>query len=109
MPEHVWAHGVLSFYYAMHGQKPESLNLITDAVLSIYRKDASAILFLASIYAMNGETDEALKWLGYCLDIGCINYPFQSRLDPYLESIRGDPRFQNLIERVKYEWEHFEV
>jgi len=27
----------------------------------------------------------------------------------YKANKRGEPRFQNLMERVKYEWEHFEV
>jgi hypothetical protein len=26
-----------------------------------------------------------------------------------LANIRGEPRFKKLMERVKYEWEHFEV
>ena len=26
-----------------------------------------------------------------------------------LSDISGEPRFKNLMERVKYEWEHFEV
>jgi hypothetical protein len=28
---------------------------------------------------------------------------------PFLANIRAEPRFQKLMERVKYEWEHFEV
>jgi hypothetical protein len=43
------------------------------------------------------------------LEIGAINYPFLATLDPWLANIRGDARFQKLMERVKYEWEHFEV
>ena len=34
---------------------------------------------------------------------------FLATLDPWLANIRGDARFQKLMERVKYEWEHFEV
>jgi len=30
-------------------------------------------------------------------------------IDPFLANIRGEPRFQKLMQRVKYEWEHFEV
>ena len=29
--------------------------------------------------------------------------------DPFLENIRGEPRFKKLMERVKHEWENFEV
>lgn len=40
---------------------------------------------------------------------GFINYPFFSKIDPFLENIRGDERFKKLIERVKREWENFEI
>jgi hypothetical protein len=29
--------------------------------------------------------------------------------DPFLEKIRAEERFKKLMERVKHEWEHFEV
>jgi hypothetical protein len=29
--------------------------------------------------------------------------------DPRLKGIRGEPLFQKLMERVKHEWENFEV
>jgi len=38
-----------------------------------------------------------------------INYPFLSRIDPWLETIRGDPRFEALMARVRHEWEAFEA
>ena len=53
--------------------------------------------------------DEALNWLEHAINIGFINYPFLNEYDPFLENIRGEKRFKKLMERVKYEWEHFEV
>jgi len=38
-----------------------------------------------------------------------INYPFLSRIDPWLETIRGDPRFEALMARVRHEREAFEA
>ncbi len=29
--------------------------------------------------------------------------------NPFLENIRGEERFKKLMERVKYEWENFEI
>ena len=40
---------------------------------------------------------------------GMINYPFLSEHDRYLDNIRGDARFGQLMERARREWERFEV
>jgi hypothetical protein len=36
----------------------------------------------------------------------CLRFNKFGRL---LENLRSEPRFKKLMERVKYEWEHFEV
>jgi hypothetical protein len=41
--------------------------------------------------------------------MGWINYPYLSEIDPWLQGIRGEPRFEQLMQRVKREWEEFEV
>jgi non-specific serine/threonine protein kinase len=54
-----------------------------------------------------GEKEQALKWLEHIIDRGWINYPLLSRDDPLLENIRGEGRFQELMSRVKRDWEAF--
>jgi len=63
---------------------------------------------LAGFFALLDEKKEALDWLENAVDRGIKNYPFINRLDPFLANIRGEERFKKLMERVKYEWEHFE-
>jgi non-specific serine/threonine protein kinase len=109
MPGHAWLLGMTSVLHAIQGKKAESQALLTEQLLAELWNDTVAIWDFADVYALNGETEEALKWLEHGLDIGCINYPFLSQFDPHLENIRGEPRFKKLMERVKYEWEHFEV
>jgi len=65
--------------------------------------------FAAAAFALAGAVDDALKWLEHAVDIGWINYPLMAEKDPFLESLRGDPRFERLMVRVKKEWEEFEV
>jgi hypothetical protein len=43
------------------------------------------------------------------VNIGFINYPMFAEKDPFFENIRSEPRFKKLMERVKHEWENFEV
>ncbi len=63
----------------------------------------------ASLYAKLEMRDEALDWLEKAVDLGYINYKFLNEFDPFLENIRGELRFKKLMERVKHEWENFEV
>jgi TolB-like protein len=64
---------------------------------------------LAGAYARAGNTDNAIRWLEVAVDRGFINHPFLTRVDPSLDNLRGEPRFQQLMERVRERWERFEV
>ncbi|OGD35804.1 MAG: hypothetical protein A2V45_01085 [Candidatus Aminicenantes bacterium RBG_19FT_COMBO_58_17] len=48
-------------------------------------------------------------WLERAVARGWANYPLFSRIDPFLANIRGEDRFQKLMERIKRDWENFEV
>ena len=60
-----------------------------------------------STIALSGQKEEALDWLEHVVDCGWINYPLFAEQDPLLESIRGEKRFQKLMEKVKRDWEAF--
>ena len=40
---------------------------------------------------------------------GFLNYPLVRNFDPFLDNLRGEERFEKLVERVKHGWERFEV
>ena len=64
---------------------------------------------LAQGYALAGMPEEAMHWLAIAIDRGFVNYPFLSRHDPYLESLRGLPEFQQLMNAVRVRWEEFQA
>jgi serine/threonine protein kinase/Flp pilus assembly protein TadD len=64
---------------------------------------------MAEGYALLGDKDEALRWLERAVEQGNFNYPLWNELDPLLANVRGEERFLKLMERVKKEWENFEV
>ena len=64
---------------------------------------------VAAAFALLDEREEALNWLEHAVNCGFIHYPLFSEKDPWLESIRGEERFQDLMARVRHEWESFEV
>jgi len=49
-----------------------------------------------------------LDWLENAVRLEFINYPFLNQYDSFLKNVRGEERFKMLMERVEYEWEHFE-
>ncbi len=110
MPRHAWVELILATLYSARGMKSESKKILSEKTQdTMWRGDPSGIWIVAQINALNGETEESLKWLEHAVDKGFINYPLFSELDPFLENIRGEPRFKKLMERVKHEWENFEV
>ena len=65
--------------------------------------------FVAASFALANAIEDAIEWLEHAVDLGWINYPLLAEKDPFLENIRGEERFKKLMERVKHEWENFEV
>ena len=64
---------------------------------------------LADVYSMIGGNNKALEQLERATKDVFINYPLFAKYDPLLANIRGEPRFKELMKRVKYEWENFKV
>jgi len=95
--------------YALQGKKKETLQSITPRLLEWGRMDFTNPWLVVAGYSLIGEKEEALNWLEEWIGLGCRNYPFLNKHDPFLANIRGEPRFKKLMERVKHEWEHFEV
>ena len=56
---------------------------------------------LARIYALTGEKDLALKQLEIVSRIPCGPSYGELRLDSEWDSLRGDPRFEKLVEEAK--------
>ena len=55
---------------------------------------------LACIYALLGEIDKAMAWLAKSADTGFPCWPF-FRADPYLENLRRERRFQQLVSALE--------
>jgi TolB-like protein/tetratricopeptide (TPR) repeat protein len=73
------------------------------------RRECFWSYLVADSLALADVKDVALEWLEHAVDLGFINYPLLAEKDPFLANLRTEHRFKKLMERVKYEWEHFEV
>jgi TolB-like protein/Tfp pilus assembly protein PilF len=55
----------------------------------------------AAASASVGDPDEALYWLSRTIEMGFINHRLFAEFDPFLAKLRGDPRFEALMERAR--------
>jgi TolB-like protein/Flp pilus assembly protein TadD len=58
---------------------------------------------IACIYSVLGETEKAMAWLEKSVDTGNPCWPF-FRIDPCLENLRPEPRFQQLVAALEHEF-----
>jgi non-specific serine/threonine protein kinase len=107
-PDDILTSWAVSLKYARQGEKEKALGTLTPEARKFAWNDPEIPWFGAALYALLDEKDEALLWLEHTIDRGWINYPMFAERNPFLANIRGEPRFQKLMERVKHEWEHFE-
>jgi TolB-like protein/lipoprotein NlpI len=84
-------------------------SLLTPDFVKAAQIDCQISWHLATFYSYLGEKDKSLEWLENAVTRGFINYQFLNEYDKLLNNIRSEPRFKKLMERVKYEWENFEV
>ena len=94
--------------YGLLNDREKALREITPDFQKTCRRDHQWSYFVAIMLALNDAREESLDWLANAVNRGFINYPELER-NPYFDNIRGEERFKRLSERVKYEWEHFEV
>ena len=91
--------GVLARAYGLSGNKMEAEKILDQLEKLSQERYVSAYSF-ALIYLGLGDKEEALRWLEQSYqdragsDIGFI------RVDPLLDPLRGDPRFEALAEKI---------
>ncbi len=61
---------------------------------------------IATAHARMGKRSEAIAWLEKAAREGMPCYPLFAE-DPYLDTLRGDPRFQAFLARTRTQWEGF--
>jgi tetratricopeptide (TPR) repeat protein len=62
---------------------------------------------IACVYALDGKTDETVKWLRTTADTGMPNYPLFAR-DPHLDQIRKEPTFIQFMTELRTRWEGYQ-
>ena len=109
MPQEIFTELGLFYKYALQKDKPKLMPPVSDKLKAYAARDEVISIFLAECYALIDEKEKAITMIEHGVRWGFINYPYLNEINPFLENIRGEPRFKKLMERVKHEWENFEV
>ena len=107
-PESVWkfVHRVLLL--ALQGKHKEAQAMVPMIVEKErrYRGYHHDTYNIARIYALDGKSEEALKWMRVTVSEGFPHYPLFAR-DPFLKPIREDPAFKQFMAEMKSRWEGY--
>ena len=109
MPDNFFARLGLFYKHALQGEKEPALHASTEDLKTAASADPYYCWNMAQGYALVNERTEALDWLERALSAGFINYPLLAQMDPFLGNVRGEPRFEQLMNIAKERWEAFEV
>jgi serine/threonine protein kinase/tetratricopeptide (TPR) repeat protein len=107
-PERAFAPLIEIMKATLRGEGDKIPSLLTLDVQETFRRDPQLSYHLASFYSFLNQSAPTLDWLENAINRGICPYPLL-QVDPFLANIRGDERFKKLMERVKHNWEHFEV
>jgi len=89
------AHG-----YAAAGKRTEALKIISN-LRELSKRRYVPPYRIAEIYAVLGDTDQAFGWLEKAYDNRSHQLVFL-KVDPLVDSLRSDPRFQDLLRRLNF-------
>jgi TolB-like protein/Tfp pilus assembly protein PilF len=91
--------GLLGQAYARNGQKDEAQKVLMR-LNEMAKSRYVAPYAIAFIYLGLGEKERAIDELDRAYQSGDTNYLFLIKVDPLLDDLRGQPRFEALVQRV---------
>ena len=109
MDPNVYTKLILMLKHGLRGDLASARAELTPEFHKWCNREAIWSYFAAVAFALAGGKDDTLEWLEHAVELGWINYPLLAEKDPLLVNIRTEDRFKKLMERVKKEWEEFEV
>jgi hypothetical protein len=89
-----------AFIEGAEGKEKDVLGRIDDRIKSFGWNFQIVVYWVASLYALSGEKDEAFRWLDRSIAIGNRNYRW-FEVDPNLAGLRGDTRFPLILNNAR--------
>ncbi len=103
-----WARLAPAMACALRGERDELLRIMTPELRAAAEWDEIFAWWAADCFALVNEADAAIDFIERAVEFGFINAPWLSQYEPFLASLRSEPRFGRLMEGVRRAWRAFE-
>jgi serine/threonine-protein kinase len=90
----------LALCYVQVGARDRAAALLKDDTLAAAEADSEMAYRLASYFAVEGDSSEALHWLRRAIYLGNENYPW-FQINPAWNNLRTNADFERLLEDLK--------
>ncbi|HEU4389077.1 MAG TPA: tetratricopeptide repeat protein, partial [Blastocatellia bacterium] len=94
----------LAYGYHARGERDRAFQLVDEKLKGIAQADQDVAYWLASLYALDGMSEEAFEWLERAIGMGNENYPWFA-IDPNWNRLRDSVRYQHILSQLKTSWE----
>ena len=103
-PNSIMANLADAILNGVRGKRDATRDAITSQLRAAAKKSELLSREITHSLALAGDTEEALDWLENTVRIGNINYPFWAQHNEWVDSIRGNSRFDSIMRDVEREW-----
>jgi TolB-like protein/Flp pilus assembly protein TadD len=93
-----------ALFHGVCAEPEAAREAVTDELRAAAQNSELLSRELTHCLALSGETEDALSWLENTVRIGNVNYPFWSQHNDWVDSIRGNSRFDAIMRDVEREW-----
>jgi serine/threonine-protein kinase len=90
----------LAMCYVMAGERSHAAALLKDDTLAAAEADSEMAYRLATYFAVEGDSTEALHWLRRAIYLGNENYPWFQK-NPAWNNLRTNADFERILEDLK--------
>jgi serine/threonine-protein kinase len=90
----------LALCYVQIGERSRAATLLQEGALAAAEADSEMAYRLATYFAVEGDSSEALHWLRRAIYLGNENYPWFSR-NPAWDALRTNADFERILDDLK--------
>jgi serine/threonine protein kinase len=99
----LWADASRLFALALRGDVDAARALLgrSESMRVMAEADETGSMIVATALGRVGDDERTLQWVGHAVSLGFTNHRFFSEHNPFLARLRGDPRFEALMEKAR--------